>query len=198
MGLSHRTIETPVYYFAELSDEAKEKAREWWRNCESGDPSWVHERRQSLEAFCKEFPVEARDWEYDAWSYSVTAKFTGSDEEGVLSGPRLAGWLWNHHRNVLVTNKRYEIQGRSRLSRITYEPTSCPFTGYCMDENLLDPIRAFLEKPTDETLEDLLDDCLQAWGKAARDDSAWIIEDEQVDETIVANEYEFDEAGDRV
>lgn len=30
-----RTIETTVYKYEELSDEAKEKARDWWRQCEN-------------------------------------------------------------------------------------------------------------------------------------------------------------------
>lgn len=38
-----RTIETTVYKYEELSDEAKEKARDWWRQCEneSGDTSFA-------------------------------------------------------------------------------------------------------------------------------------------------------------
>ena len=32
-----RTIEKTVFIFDELTDDAKEKAREWWRNCEISD-----------------------------------------------------------------------------------------------------------------------------------------------------------------
>ena len=28
-----RTVESTVYRFDELSDTAKERARDWWRNC---------------------------------------------------------------------------------------------------------------------------------------------------------------------
>lgn len=198
MGTPHRIIETPVYHFDQLSDEAKEKAREWWRNLEANDPAWAAERRDSLDAFCKQFPVKATDWSYDQWNYSIDAKFTDEEALGELSGPRLAAWLWNNHSRVLVVRKEYAVGKRKRLSRIQYEETSCVFTGYCMDENLLDPIRAFLKKPTSRTLEDLLGDCLQSWGQAAMNDCKWINEDAQVDETIEANEYEFDGQGEIV
>ena len=198
MGTPHRILEIPLYHFDQLSDEAKEKARDWWRGLESGDMAWEAERRQSLEAFCNQFPVKAKDWEYDQWSYNISSEFTGTEEEGNLSGPRLVAWLWNNHHRVLATRKVYELGKRKRTSRIIYEQPSCVFTGYCMDEDLLDPIRNFMMKPTSQTLEDLLDDCLQAWGKSARDDVAWMNEDAQVDETIEANEYEFDEEGNRV
>ena len=35
-----RAIETTVYTFAELSDEAKERAREWYRSCMDSDCYW--------------------------------------------------------------------------------------------------------------------------------------------------------------
>jgi hypothetical protein len=198
MGTPHRTLEIPLYHFDQLSDEAKEKARDWWRDLEASDMAWSAERRESLEAFCKQFPVKAKDWEYDQWSYSITSEFTGTEEEGELRGRRLAAWLWNNHHRVLATRKVYTKGKTSRTSRIIYEQPSCVFTGYCMDDTLMDPIMAFLKKPTGKTLEDLLDDCLQAWGKGARDDVNWIMQDEQVDEAIEANEYEFDEHGSNV
>ena len=143
--------------------------------------------------------MKAKDWEYDQWNYSITSEFTGTEGEGALRGPRLAAWLWNNHHRVLATRKVYTKGKTSRTSRIIYEQPSCVFTGYSMDEDLLDPIRAFMKNPKRwKTLEDLLDDCLQAWGKSARDDCKWMNEDAQVDETIEANEYEFDEEGNRV
>ena len=35
-----RTIETKAYKFDELNEEGKEKAREWWRDCENQDSSF--------------------------------------------------------------------------------------------------------------------------------------------------------------
>jgi len=40
-----------VYLFDALpTDKAKEKARDWWRECEAQDPAWLDEWRDSTEA----------------------------------------------------------------------------------------------------------------------------------------------------
>lgn len=191
MGTAHRVIETPVFKFDQLSAEAKEKAREWWRGCEASDPAWDSDRRQSLDAFCKEFPVDAKDWEYDEYSASITARFTGEEELGTISGSRLVAYLRNNHESTLTQPRKYG----KRTSKIMREISSCPFTGYCMDETLLDPIREFLVKPGTWCLSDLLEECLDRWVKGCRDDMKWINEDAQVDETILANDYEFTAEG---
>jgi hypothetical protein len=54
------TIEINLYAFDELSDEAKERAREWWR--ESLDYPWWSEAHESIRAFLDHFGVEMRDW----------------------------------------------------------------------------------------------------------------------------------------
>ena len=54
-----RTVETAVYQFEELSDEAKESAREWFKG--SGFSfAWVDESVASIEAFCERFGVRLR------------------------------------------------------------------------------------------------------------------------------------------
>lgn len=191
MGTPHRVQETPVYKFDQLSAKAKEKARSWWRQCEAEDPAWQAERRESLEAFCKEFPIRARSWEYDAYIAQMNACFTGDEEIAVLSGYRLVAYLRNNHESVLTRKRKYG----KRTSKILREATDCPFTGYCIDETLLDPIREFLAKPGTWCFSDLLEECLQRWVKACRDDVKWINEDGQVDEAILSNEYEFDVSG---
>lgn len=200
MGISHRTIETKVYHFDQLSDEAKEKARDWWRQCESEDPTWATERRESLEAFCKEFPVEVRDWNYDICNYQITKAWTAGPESQEMKGSRLIGLLINEYGpRVLWEPKVYEKGGKKRKSKIIMVERSCPFTGYCMDEDLLEPIRKYLKKPDlDLCYRDLMGQCLGAWGKACVEDVQWINSNDHVDETILANEYEFDEAGGHV
>lgn len=39
-----------LYMFEELSEKAKEKARDWWRDCEYQDPAWAAEHHASLRA----------------------------------------------------------------------------------------------------------------------------------------------------
>ena len=47
-----RTVEQKVYKFDELSDSAKEAAREWWRQCELNEEWWdaVYEDAETIAA----------------------------------------------------------------------------------------------------------------------------------------------------
>jgi hypothetical protein len=50
-----RTIGFQVYKFEELSLEAQENARDWWRNAESQDPFWRREHFESMSEAVKNF-----------------------------------------------------------------------------------------------------------------------------------------------
>lgn len=200
MGTSHRTIEIPVYYFDQLSDSAKEKARDWWRQMEASDPAWAGERRDTLDAFCKEFPVEVRDWSYDYCNYQMRKLWTAGEAAAEMKGKRLYGLICAEYGpRLLWKRKVYEKNGKKRTSKIIMVDTSCPMTGYCLDEDMLDPLRDYLKAPDmDLTYQELLDQCLDAWGQGCVDDVRYGNEDEQVDENIRCNEYEFDAGGVRV
>lgn len=55
-----RTIEQTIYTFEELSEDAKEKARDWWR--EVGDLNWCDEAKDSIQTFCDYFGVALKNW----------------------------------------------------------------------------------------------------------------------------------------
>jgi len=60
------TIEkTTVYKFDELSESAKNRAREDWR--ENIDVSWSTESLESIKAFCEAFNVTLKDWSIGAY-----------------------------------------------------------------------------------------------------------------------------------
>jgi hypothetical protein len=55
-----RTETIEIYSFDELSDKAKEKAREWYRsNCEF---HWLDESKESINAFCDHFGIRLTNW----------------------------------------------------------------------------------------------------------------------------------------
>lgn len=55
-----RTEIIEIFKFAELSDEAKDRARERWRiNC---DFAWQSESKDSIIKFCEHFGVKLTDW----------------------------------------------------------------------------------------------------------------------------------------
>lgn len=54
------TVEIQVFTFSELSDAAKQRARDWWRSC---DPyPWSDENRDSIEKFCDRYGARLKDW----------------------------------------------------------------------------------------------------------------------------------------
>lgn len=59
--------QTEVFQFSELSDRAKEKARDWWREVSVGDYAWSDESRDSIEKFCAEFGVKLLDYSVCLW-----------------------------------------------------------------------------------------------------------------------------------
>ena len=63
-----RVIEKTVFTFDELSDTAKEKAREWGREVVGQDMTWSDESKSSIDAFCEEFGVTLNDWSIGAYS----------------------------------------------------------------------------------------------------------------------------------
>jgi len=50
-----RTIGFQVYKFDELSLDAQENARDWWRSLESQDPAWHEEHFESMKESVKNF-----------------------------------------------------------------------------------------------------------------------------------------------
>ena len=63
-----RTATVELYQFNELSDEAKERAREWWR--ENLDYPWWSDAEASIRAFCDHFGVRVKDYSIGAYSPS--------------------------------------------------------------------------------------------------------------------------------
>ena len=97
------TVQIEVFTFDELSEEAKEKAREWWRH--GMDFAWSDESRGSIEAFCDHFGVRLKDWEvgpFQPFSYSTDAEnrhFRGIrlsqiDRDAMPTGYCLDATLW--------------------------------------------------------------------------------------------------------
>jgi hypothetical protein len=197
-----RKVCVKIYKYDELSDSAKEKARQWWIGCESQDHAWAKENRETLDVFCALFPVKVSDWEYGYQNY-INFSMTCNDEIETLSGWRLATYLWNNYRRDLYKGKYYSTSGKcidgkyhykSRHSRIILD-NCCVLTGYCIDDDILKPIYDFLNRPDSQTFYDLMNDCLQSWVYACRDEYEHALSDESAEDAIRANEYEFTKDG---
>lgn len=55
------TVTLTIYKFSELSDTAKERAREDWRNS-LYEYAWGYESRRAIQVFCDHFDVTLIDW----------------------------------------------------------------------------------------------------------------------------------------
>jgi len=70
-------IETEVFNYDELSDSAKETARQWGRD--HTDYCWWDDSLTSIKTFCNHFGVKIKDWEIGGFSYSWMS--TDADNE---------------------------------------------------------------------------------------------------------------------
>lgn len=171
-----RTFETTVYTFGELTDKAKERAIDSARSRGWGDgDAWDSEWRGALSGAADALGFTVKDWSVGTCSHSYcTIDF--DTEAADLSGVRAWKYLQNNGVGIAIMDP-------------------CPFTGFCGDEALLDPLRAFLLKPDDTNLLGLFQKCVDSWVSAWVSDMEYESSDEAITESIEANEVEFHENG---
>lgn len=216
-----KTISTTVYSFDELSDKAKEVAIENERTSRANHWyfPWQDEFQATLTAFCKRFgikhvedsgrfdgTVEIKygcypdiDGNADAWTqrhYDISGES--------VRGLRLRTFILNNFSDVLYERKKQYVNGynsKNRVSRVFMTETCCPFTGFCADDAMLQPMRDFIANPTSKRLtydlNDLMDDCVSAWNRAWLAECKWYFSDECITDDIRANEHQFTEDGER-
>ncbi len=195
-----RTIQ--VYKVTELSEKAKDHA--FYRWLEYDSYSWQDENRDTLDSFCKLFPVKVAHWEYDDLHYSIRCELSDYCYAPVsMSGWRLATYIWNNYGHVLFPGKYYskgryvdgKYQYKSRTSKIILNPRNCCLTGFCRDEDMLDPVYDFLQKPDGTTFEELMKACCEAWGRACMQDMEASTTMEAFEEFCETNDMLFDVSG---
>lgn len=174
-----RLMEVYAYKLDELDPKVQTKVIEQWRYNDTF--YWADEWRESLKAFADHAPLTIRDWNV---GYPGTYVDFTSDDEAVadLSGVRAWKWLMNNGWGDLANPKPTKKNPHP----------SCPFTGYCGDETLLDAIRTALAYPGKITsLHDVFAQCLSDWAKAFEQDYDYWHSEECIREDIEANDYEF-------
>lgn len=205
-----RTIETNVYKFEELSDEAKQKAIEWYRQGNYEDFPFQSEVNAAFEKFADIFNVSNYEIDY-LQPYRNEYKLNFDDDVLNLSGIRLLKYLWNNYGNYLFKGEYYSLWSKTdfpyneyhkkpfpklktRRSKVLKDD-SCVLTGVCYDNSILQPIYDFLKKPSDITFEELIGECISSLCSDVGKELEWRNEDEQIIEEIIVNEYEFDKDG---
>jgi hypothetical protein len=189
-----RTNEITAYKFDELSDSAKEKAYKEFLNSEH-EYFWMDENVESIKKGLQHFDCSmGKGWyiEYHSSRASyvpVVIDMQHAEDIAELSGVRLWKFLNNGYMKYWCKyDKKYEnlLDG------------NCPFTGYCLDENFLDPIREFMKKPTDITFLELMERCVWECLVGIEHDFDYQNSEEFFKEECISNEYEFTEDGNRI
>lgn len=193
-----KEVTIKVYPINELDQPQQEKAFYNW--LESDDYTWNAENKDTLEKFSDIFPIKVKKYEYGYQNF-IDWNFTESEEIENLSGIRLMKYIYNNYFQYIFKGKYYSTKGhydennkyhyKHRYSKIIFE-NCCPLTGYCMDDDILEPIYKFLKNPEKHiTFYHLLSDCLYSWVHACQNDYEHSTSKEFFIEECQANERLF-------
>jgi len=183
--------EIEVYRFEELSEKAQEKAYFEWLN--TYDYFYGNDNEETLKEFCNIFGVNVSNWSYDSNTYDYRYICnTNEFEIERFTGIRLYKYIVNNFYQYLYRSKTFWSKGykKSRKSKIL-KTCDCLLTGYYMDHEILDPIMEFLKKPDNSTLEYLIQQCLETFFIACKNDVENCQSFEAFQEDCDANNIEF-------
>lgn len=212
-----KEVKVKLYEFSELSEQAKEVARNLYRENNTDDASFIYdEARASVQAFHKIFGTKEgnRNW-LEEIDFSRV-----KDQVLRLNGDRLQRYIWNNYRNDLWKGKYYSVKtkdhqifhkrvetkvyksgniGNYYYSAITLD-NCCPLTGVCYDDSLLKPMYDFLDaRPegsvANTTFEDIIWDCFEALKKDLTDEEEYMNSDRYINERLEESNNMFTENG---
>jgi hypothetical protein len=195
-----KTITTTVYNFDELSDKAKEKAREWYRDG-GFDYEWYDGVFDDAKTIGKLIGIDIKDIHFSGfWSQGDGACFEGTysyAKNSVKAIKEYAPKDTELHRIVreLADIQRkyfYQIYVAVKHSGHYYHSRS---TEIEVELNDFD----YQNAPTKvhDIITELLRDFMNWIYRQLETEYEYLNSDEQVDETIKANEYTFDKDGNR-
>ena len=187
-----------VYQFDELSDEAKEKAREWWR--ENGfDYEWWDGVEYDFQEIAKIIGItDVKIYFSGFWSQGDGACFEGSYNYEKDSVRKLFEYVPLDKELHRITKELQNIQ-RKAFYQLT---ASIKHSGHYYHENCTDITVSksngdYPAPEVNDAIEDLLRDLMRWLYKQLETEFDYLNSDEQVDDTIRANEYEFTKDGNR-
>ena len=169
------TITLKVYEFSELSEKAKDRARQDMEATFSY--TWAHEALESIRKLAQHFGGKVKDYSLDwfngspSWmTFDMPDDMTRKEIKALLS-------------ELGTYNKR---TGRGH--------GDCKLTGICSDEDAIDGFRLAFRAGTSD-LDTLMQAAYKTWIKACWDDCDGMYSDEGMEDMSEANEYHFFEDG---
>jgi hypothetical protein len=196
-----KTKTIQLFEFDELSDAAKEKAREWYREGNL-DYKWWDSTFDDAKAAGKYIGIDVDDIRFSGfWSQGDGASFAGSyeyrkgGEKALKADFATDKALHAIAKGLTAVQRRYFYQLGARVT-FTSWPHYCHER--CTSIDVWDK-RGFDTDLADaeETVSELLRDFMRWIYRRLEAEYEWLQADEQVDESIRCNGYTFDEAGNR-
>ena len=185
------TKQTEVYQFNELDDSAKEKARDWWRNCET----FEFESEYIIDD-CKEIGailgIDIDKIYYSGFSSQGDgACFEGSYTYKKGAHKAIRDYAPNDKELHDIADNLLDIQKRNfyRLSAgVTH--SGHYYHAYCTNVSVYND-GEYADTETDEAITEYLRDFMNWIYSRLESAYDYTMSDENVDENIMINEYEF-------
>jgi len=216
-----RIVETKVYTFDELSDKAKEKARTWWREDSIGDnyfsESVIEDAQRIAECFGLDLkqnaiPLHSGKTRMEPaihwsgfWSQGDGASFEGTLRPRADAITALTDYAPQDEKLASIAASVQAVHVATGGLLVAVIRTSGHYSHeYSMgfdfeypdeedESSLPDSVKSEAEELATEAMRDFA-----RWiYRTLEKEYEWQNADEQVDDTIRANEYEFEEDGSR-
>lgn len=204
--------ELTVYKFEELSDSAKERARDWWRSCESQefDTEFMYDDFKAIaDILGIEFNQRAvplmngsKRYEPTIWWSGFSSQGDGACFEGryryAKGAPKaIAEYAPKDSRLLEIAQGLQAIQSRHfyRLESIV-KHRGHYYHEYCTEIDVFDREDNYRDiGDAAESIAELMRDFMRWIYRQLEAEHEYRMSDENVDESIIANEYEFTEEG---
>lgn len=202
-----RTEEVSIFQFSELSEQAKERAREWYRKGALDYDWWDSIYEDAARVFkilginsAKPVKLMNGSTRYDPaiyfsgfWSQGDGACFTGTYEYAKGSARAIARHAPKDAELHRIGRELMEVQKRNR-----YQVTAnLEHRGRYYHEHSVSIDVDGCERNDQETVTELLRDLMRWIYRALEAEHEYLMSNETVDDNIIANEYEFTEEGER-
>lgn len=215
-----RIIETKVYTFDELSDKAKERARDWWREASAGDNDFADNVLEEAARFGELLGIEFKQTPVKLLNgstrYEPAIYWSGFSSQG--DGACFEGSYAYHAGGAeAIAAEVPDGTGDSNteLNRIARKLTALQAAnGYALTASITKTSHHYThertveidvhaaddseaDEPTTEALRELLRAFMRWIYRGLETEYEYQNSAEYIDETISANEYEFTEDGRR-
>lgn len=204
-------IEKTIYKYDELSDAAKEKAREWWVRCDDGDVSAVYEDAarmgalMGIDLFTRPVKLMGGGTRYDPciyysgfWSQGDGACFEGTYRYQKGGAKAVEEECGGQDKELIRIAQGLQDVQRKNFYRLRASTVQCGHYQHsgCMSVSVEDCENLYRDLgDAEDTVTQLLRDFADWIYARLEAEYDYRTSDAVVEENIRANEYEFDEHG---